>query len=249
MVNAFLIRVEYYDYSVDYERYVEVFDNHGLRMVPLVRLNRETLAVNYYSPTQYRYGDDVRLAVHAKYELDVQHYWGRAFGHVVMPGNFQIASPPERYVMDMESTLVVAWQRSAGAQWYWVQLYIAYDYNDSFGQWNDHEFSLDTAVGDTFIRIAPGRVFPRRVMDVLEGDGSAIVWSGNGPPIEPGDMSNVRGNGFGFFNATNEPREKYFYVGAPPVSRRSPGAREGLAKLKVRLRERLRSCLTGSRTH
>ncbi|MBM3315439.1 hypothetical protein FJY71_06325 [candidate division WOR-3 bacterium] len=238
MVNAFLIRTQYYDYSVDYSRYVEVFDNDGLRMVPVVTLNADTLLPFYYNPTQYRYGDENQFAVHAKYNLSVRHYWGEAFSHVVMPGNFSIESPPEGYILDIESTLVAAWQRSAGAQWYWLELYVSYDYTDSFGRWDDYDFELDTLVTDTFLRVSPRRIFPWYVADVLEGDASVVVWSGNGPAIEPGDQSNVRGAGFGFFNATNEPREKYFYVGAPPLRRRVPGQGEARARFTARLRAR-----------
>lgn len=238
MVNAFLYRTQFYDNSVEYDRYIEVIDGRGLRMVPLVTLNRESMPVYYYSPTQYRYADEKPFPVKTRYYLRVRHYWGEAFSRVVMPGDFRINRPPENYILDIESTLVVTWNRSEAAQWYWVSLYLDYDYNDSFGVWNNFEFDLDTLVEDTMISLPRWRTFPREVMDVLEGDGAVNVWSGNGPAVEPGDIGNVRGNGFGFFNATNEPREKYFYVGAPPRLRRVPGTRTSLGRLQERFAER-----------
>ncbi|MEO0074406.1 MAG: hypothetical protein ABIK43_07120 [candidate division WOR-3 bacterium] len=239
MINAFLIRTQYYDYSVDYSRYVEVFDNHGLRMVPLVTLNRETLAPFYYNPLQYRYGDEKPFPVRAAYNLNVRHYWGEAFSRVVMPGNFRIELPPEGYVLDLDSSLLTLWQKSAAAQWYWVELYVEYDFLDSLGRWDDHLFELETLVVDTSLFIPRRRLFPWYVADVIEGDAAVVVWSGNGPAVEPGDFSNIRGIGYGFFNATNEPREKYFYVGAPPARRRVPDA----AGLRARFIDRLRARL------
>lgn len=243
MINAFLIRTQYYDYSVDYSRYVEIFDNRGLRMVPIVTLNHETLAPYFYNPLQYRYGDEKSFPVHAVYNLRVQHYWGEAFSRVVMPGNFRIELPPEGYILDLDSSLLAVWRSSAAAQWYWVEVYAEYDFLDSFGRWDDYLFELETLVVDTSLLIPRRRLFPWYVADVLEGDAAVVVWSGNGPAVEPGDLSNIRGIGFGFFNATNEPREKYFYVGAPPMQRRVPD----IAGCRRRFINRLRSRLSLTR--
>ncbi|MEO0080639.1 MAG: hypothetical protein ABIK44_08200 [candidate division WOR-3 bacterium] len=241
MVNGYLYKVQYYDYSVGYETYIEVSDNEGLRMVPLVLLNGETIPIFYYSPTRYRYGHENPFPVYARYELEVYHYWGRAFSNVVMPGNFTVTRPMDNYILDLESTLVITWGRSTAAQWYWLELIVDYDFLDSSGAWDSYELQIDTMIQDTVISLRPYRIFPRSVMDVLEGDGLAMVWSGNGPAVEPGDMSNVRGNGFGFFNAINEPRERYFYVGAPPLCRRCPQGSEIRARMLERLRNRLKN--------
>ncbi len=240
MINAYLYRMEYYDGFVEYDREFDVFDNMGLRMVPVVVLNNDTIVPYHYTWTNYRYNDGSYFRVNELYELNVTHYWGKAFSKVVMPGNFCITSPPgDSYVLDMESTLVVTWRASAGSQWYWIDLYCDYDFLDSNHNWDDYEFNLDTIVKDTYVIVPPERVFPRYVMDVLEGDGSALVWAGYGPPVEPGDCGNVRGAGFGFFNGFNEPREKYFWVGAPIADRRSPGTLESRDKLTGLLRKRV----------
>ncbi|MGQ9708254.1 MAG: hypothetical protein ACUVUR_05205 [bacterium] len=236
MINGYLYRGEYYDYTIEYERFVKVVDSRGLRMVPVVSLNNETLDVFYYSWTEYRYGDTEEFNVNLAYQLLVEHYWGKAYARVTMPGNFSLINPPERYILDLDSTLFISWYHSPGAEWYQVELVIDYEYRDSTGDEDDFTFTLDTILTDTFLTVASGRIFPGFVMDVIEGDGSAMVLSGCGPAIEPGDKGNVTGSGFGFFNALNEPREKYFYVGAPIVVRRCPE----IPKAKERLLERLR---------
>lgn len=225
MINGYLYRGEYYDYSLEYQRFVQVIDNRGLRMVPVVSLNDETLDVFYYSWTEYRYEDTLEFAVNFPYRLRVEHYWGKASARVTMPGNFSIISPPEGYILDLDSTLCICWQPSAGAEWYQVDLEIDYEYRDSTGGEDDYTLTLDTVIKDTFLVIPRGKIFPANVMDVIEGDGSAMVIGGCGPAIEPGDKGNISGAGFGFFNALNEPREKYFYVGAPIAERRCPDMR------------------------
>lgn len=228
-VSGMLYRVEYFDRSVEYFRDVEVMDNAGFRMVPKVTLNRAELAPWSYSPVRYRYGDNNWFRVYRPYNLSVVHYWGEAFSRVLMPGNFELTSPVDNHVLALESTLVVTWRSSAGAQWYWVDLLCDYDFLDTNGVWRDYEFELDTVVRDTFVVMPPERVFPRQVLELVEGDGSVLVVAAYGPEVEPGDIGNVRGAGYGFFSAGNEPRERYFYVGSPPLSRRAglPAARRG----------------------
>lgn len=238
MVNAILYRVELYDGDQAFDRDVEVSDSRGLRMVPVVTLNTRELRPYFYGSTLYRYGDTLPFQVNWPYELEVEHYWGRAFSRVAMPGNFDVVTPPENYIFDLESTLVISWTPSAGVQWYWVDLYCDYDFLDWNQQWNDFEFDFDTLVTDTFLVIPPGKVFPGYVEEVLEGDASAYVLAGYGPPGEPGDRGNVRGAGFGFFSAGNEPLEKYFYVGAPPVDGPTARRERHTAKLAARLAAR-----------
>jgi hypothetical protein len=238
MINGYIYKTEDYDGSIEYDKDVEVFDNDGLPMVPVVTLNGQPVEIYYYSWTMYLYGDPYYNPVEQKYELNVKHYWGDAFSRVVLPGDFRVTNPPAEYILGMESTLVITWQASASAQWYWLSMYADYDYLDTLYEWDNFTFYLDTLVYDTFIAVSPGRVFPSFVKVLQEGDGSASVWAGNGPAVEPGDVDNVRGAGFGFFNAINEPRQADFYVGAPPKARRSPGAGEGRDKLLSLLRQR-----------
>ncbi|MGB9743004.1 MAG: hypothetical protein ACP5JB_07745 [candidate division WOR-3 bacterium] len=239
MINGYLYRGEYYDYSVEYERYVDVYDPKGLRMVPVVQLNDEKLDAFYYTWTKYGYGDNDSFAVNFNYELKVTHYFGQAGARVTMPGNFTVLTPPENYILDLDSTLRIQWTPSAGAEWYWVEVYADYDYRDTLGGMGDWSVRLDTMLRDTVLVLAPAKIFPGFIEDVYEGDASVMVWSGSGPAIEPGDRGNVTGCGFGFFNAINEPREKYFYVGAPILSRRVPDSRTASRQLINRLRARI----------
>ncbi len=238
MINGWLYRGEYYDNAVEYERYVEVFDPEGLRMVPVVSLNKELLPVSYYSWTKYAYKDSSKFGVNQPYELEVEHYWGKATARVTMPGNFSLRHPGEGYILDLDSTLYVSWSRSAGSQWYFVEIDIEYTYRGVNGEEGEEIIQLDTMLTDTMLVISRERIFPTQVADVYDGDGSVMVWSGNGPAIEPGDKGNVRGSGFGFFNAINEPRERYFYVGAPVFSRRCSDAQSMRIRMKARLLRR-----------
>lgn len=239
MINGFLYRVEYYDRTVEYARDFEVFDNDGLRMVPVLTVSDEPIKVVSYSPTRYVYADEKVFPVDTTYRLDVRHFWGEASAEIAMPGNFRMSLPPEEYILPQDSTLVIRWKSSPRAEWYWADVYIDYEFIDPDGNWDDISIDLDTVLQDTFLLVAADRIFPAQVDEVLEGDGAALVWAGGGPPGEPGDSGNVQGSGFGFFSSANEPREKYFYVGAPPAGRRSPGADVSLAKLITRMRDRV----------
>lgn len=234
---GFLVRAQDYD-STD----VQVIDYDGLRMVPTVFLNDRQVQAYSYLPSEYEYGDDSVLRPSQKYELNVKHYWGTGFCHVVMPGDFDITRPTNGYLLRKDSTLVGTWSKSQGAEWYWLSIYVDYSYYDTTGDTMDeyeYEFELDTLVTDTSIWIPPDRLFPPVVGQLINGDGSVRTWSGYGPPLEPGDLGNVRGNAVGFVNAWNEPPEREFYVGAPTLTRHAPDSRTMLERLKARLRSRV----------
>jgi hypothetical protein len=239
MINGFLYRVEYYDRTVEYSRQFEVFDNDGLRMAPVLTVNDAPIKVVSYGPTRYVYADEEVFPVDTTYLLQVRHFWGEASAEIPMPGDFRLSLPPDEYILAQDSGLVVRWKSSPRAEWYWADVYIDYEFIDPDGNWDDISIELDTVLQDTFLVVAPGRIFPPQVDEVLEGDGAALVWAGGGPPGEPGDTGNVQGSGYGFFSSANEPREKYFYVGAPPACRRSPGADASLGKLTGRMRDRV----------
>lgn len=219
-VDGYLYRLEYFDRSVDYQRHVTVYDNDGFRMIPRVRLNSNELKPYYFSRGQYRYSDETWFRVFRPYQLSVEHYWGEAFSRVVMPGNFELTRPVERYVLELDSALVISWRPSVGARWYWVELYCDYDFLDTSGVWDDYTIDLDTIVYDTSLVLIPSALFPRHVGQLVEGDGSVAIVAGYGPELEPGDVGNIRGAGYGFFTAGNEPRDRYFYIGSPPLVRR-----------------------------
>jgi hypothetical protein len=226
--------------ELTYDKEIDVIDYDGLRMAPIVLLNGGRVSLLGYSPFEYDYGDTFVIPTYQKYEVEVRHYWGTGFCHVVMPGDFNLTSPPDRnYILGKESTLVSTWRASRAAQWYWLSIFAWYDYYDTTGSWDYYEFSLDTLVYDTSIAVPPERIFPPFVGEVIEGDASVTVQAAYGPANEPGDIGNVRGNAVGFVNAVNVPPERYFYVGAPPAARRAPDGRTMLARFKTRLRCRM----------
>jgi hypothetical protein len=237
-VNGYVYRAHYRGGDIEHDKDISVNDNAGLRMVPIVTLNGRSIEPYYYSITSYRYGDDSVNLTQLRSELRVTHYWGEAFAHATMPGDFRLVAPADGSVFDPESTLLLAWTRSEAAQWYWVSFVAEYDYLDQSGQWDDYEFRLDTLVLDRSLLLPPGRIFPDFVQLVTEGDASLLVWSGNGPAVEPGDVGNVRGVGGGFFSAINEPAELYFYVGAPPRERLVPAPAVRAAAFRSRLSSR-----------
>ena len=235
--------------ELTYGKEINVVDYDGLRMMPIVLLNGSQVDLLDYSPFEYDYGDTNLIPAYQKYELEVQHYWGTGFCHVVMPGDFALTLPPklplDTFILGQESTLVSAWRPSRGAQWYLLSIFVRYDYYDTTGAWDDYTFTLDTLVHDTSFAVPPERIFPPVVGEVIEGDGSVIVEAGYGPANEPGnignpgDIGNVRGNAVGFVNAVNAPPEKSFYVGSPTLTRRAPDSRSELERFKARLRSRM----------
>lgn len=238
-INGYVYKIDYADGSSDYQRDFEVVDARGLRMVPILTLNDWPVYIYYYSATRYQYGDDQPNLPLSLLNLNVKHYWGEAFARVTMPGDFRITTPRGNYIMGLESTLVITWRRSPAAQWYWLSLWITYDYLDSLSEWDSRDVYFDTLLHDTVYSIAPERVFGPDVVTLVEGDAIIDVWCGNGPPIEPGDIGNIRGCGHGFFNAVNEPPDAYFYVGAPPLARRCPGRDEQRGRFLARLNGRV----------
>jgi hypothetical protein len=241
MVWGLMSKVRDVDLTVTYDKDFEVFDFSGLRMVPIVLLNDSQVEPYSYSPTEYDYGDTNVIATNHKYELEVKHYWGNGFCHLVMPGDFALTVPDDTHLLVQGAPLASAWRASLGAQWYWLSVYVNYDYYDTLGAWDNIDVRLDTLVHDTSIVVPPERLFPPVVSQVIEGDYSITIWSGDGPPVEAGDLGNIRGNAVGFVNAINEPPSKYFFVGTARARRRAPDARSERERFKALLRSRLPS--------
>jgi len=224
--------------ELTHSKEIDIIDFDGLRMAPIVLLNGSRVDLLAYSAFEYDYGDTNVIPAYCRYEVEVQHYWGTGFCHVVMPGDFSLTMPPYRYILEQESALVSTWRQSRGAQWYWLSIFAVYEFYDTTGAWDDYTFTLDTLVYDTSIAVPPERIFPPFVGEVISGDASVTVLAGYGPANEPGDLGNVRGNAVGFVSSVNVPPEKYFYVVAPPAARRAPGGHVMLEQFKARLRSR-----------
>jgi len=232
--------------ELTYDKAISVVDYDGFRMEPIVLLNGSQVDLLGFTPFEYDYGDTNVIPAYQKYELEVRHFWGVGFCHVVMPGDFALRAPSDTHILARGESLASAWRVSRGAQWYWLSVNVSYDYYDSLGDWGYFELSLDTLVNDTSIVMSPERIFPPVVGQVIDGDGSVTVEAGYGPANDPdgnianpGDIGNVRGCAVGFVSAVNVPPEKYFYVGAPPANRRAPDGHVQFERFKARLRGRI----------
>jgi hypothetical protein len=247
MVWGLLSKVWDDEQAVSYQKDFGVFDFDGLRMVPIVLLNDSQVEPYYYSPTEYDYGDTNVIPTNRKYDLEVRHYWGTGFCHLVMPGDFALTLPPrvpfDTFMLRQDASLLTAWSASQGAQWYWLSVYVNYDFYDTLGAWDNREFRLDTLMHDTWIIVPPQQMFPPVVREVIEGDASVTVWSGNGPPVEPA-TSAVRRSGSSM-PSTSRPRSTSTSVRGGPSGERPTaaanwnGSRPGCAAGYRAIRQRL----------
>lgn len=231
------------DYSGDtiWDRYVEVFNDDGLPMIPIVKLNGE--AVELYDISiairLCTYWDSLHFATNKEYQLTVDHYYGQAQAKVWMPGDFSMIDPKPDYILQRDSALVVTWHKSANASWYWFSIYLEYDFEDSLGGWDSDEFKHDTIVYDTIVRYAPNRFFSENVKRIVEGEAQAGAWACDGPNRwQQGTKGNIRGQGFGFFSATYQPKELDFFVGAPPKIPKLQNKGKIWKYLKEKIRQR-----------
>jgi hypothetical protein len=232
---------KYIDYSNDtvWQRYFEVFDIDGLPMIPLVKLNSAEVEMYQFDYIQCIYYDDtVHFATNQEYELTVDHYYGQANCKIWMPGDFSMISPGPTYILKSDSVLFITWHKSERASWYWLSVDGDYDYEDSFGEWDNYEFYHDTVVYDTFVRYARNRFIPDYVKNIIEGEAEAGVWALDGPNCwKPGTKGNIRGQGFGYFYSIYEPRLLDFYVGAPPKTPKLKNRSKVWDRLKAKVKK------------
>lgn len=239
MANALFLKQVHPTYIVTHQRWLELSDDDAFPQIPKVTLNGEQLPLARWNPIQAIYADSVPFPVDTSYLVRIEHYWGEASSRVYMPGSFRINGPDSNYVLDRDSLLVIHWGPARGATWYWLNLFLDYDYLDTLYEWDYYEFDRDTIVFDTICVYERNRFFPWFVRRILEGEGEAVVWACDGPVMLPGALGNVEGDGFGYVNTANQPREAYFVVVQPPVMRRSPGdaTERSRAKFLRRLKE------------
>lgn len=235
-ISGFLFKTVYYDGDSAYDRNIQVYNYKGFSAIPLVKLNNEILGIYDWGINWYQFSDENIVLSNKDYELEVSHSDGTAKAKVSMPGNIRFTQPDTSYILKRESTLVIAWQKSSKATWYWLDYYISYEYLDTAGEEDSYDISKDTVITDTFCRLEPNRFFPSYVMNILEGEGEANVWAMDGPIIYPGSNGNVTGQGIGFFHAANQGLDAYFYVGARPSMRKLYKKEASREKLKHKLK-------------
>lgn len=240
MIDGYLTKLVYYSGDTIWDRYFEVFDDDGMPMIPVVKLNGEEVELYNYSSAirLLTYWDTIHFSTGQKYELTVDHYQGQAHANIWMPGEFSMIGPDSNYILKRDSALLVTWHKSEKASRYYFYIYMDYEFIDTTGEEDDIDFFHDTIVYDTFIRYEPNRFIPDYVEMIVGGDVEAGVWAINGPiRWEQGTKGNIRGQGYGYFSATYQPKELDFYVGAPL---KKPKLRN-CSKVWERLRERMRT--------
>ncbi len=217
----------------DYYKEVYVHNKNGFTTIPTSLINDTSLNIYDYHYNWYLFLDFNKLNIDRNYKLEVKYHDGRAEGETYLPGDYEITSPESTYILNRDSILKIHWRKANGAKWYWLDLTIEYDYEDTLGEWDYYEFWKDTILFDTFCIYEKNRFIPGYVETIYEGEGTINIWAMDGPTILPGSKGNISGAGFGFFNTAYQPGERYFYIGAPPKVRRLLSrSREKLAKLR-----------------
>lgn len=196
-------------------------DVGGTRLVPVVRINNDTLEVYSYRKEEYTYlsvyrgnlsvdpGDECKLVVY--------HDEGEASATITLPGDFEITAPEEDSALHQNEDLIVSWSPSEGADRYKLYISLNYHYVDTSGEANI--FSLDTVFYSVDNLIIPKeRIFPSEVDSVEYGYGHIFIYPESGPWIGHTREGNISGDGVGYFVAYKHIPERIdFGVGIPLI--------------------------------
>jgi hypothetical protein len=234
-----------------FERWIEITDDDAMPDIPRVLLNGNPLPLASWNPIDAVYDDNYAFETDTSCAIEIEHHWGKATSRVYIPADFEMTGPGPDYVYNRDSLLTIRWQPSRGATWYWLNLFLDYDYRDTLNEWDYYEFDRDTILFDTLCVYERNRFFPGWVRKILDGEVEAVVWAMDGPVMAPGAMGNVWGDGFGYVNTANQPHEEYFVIVQPPVARHTPGylIRRSREKLIRRLQESRRPKIQQSLTN
>jgi len=231
LVDGFLFKEVQFG-GTSYDRWVEVYDTDGIPQIPIAKLNGKSLDMVSWNPIHAIYEQTDAFKTDTTYDLTVDHYWGRAHARITMPADFRVTRPDTLYVYNRDSLLIATWQRSRGATWYWLNLYLDYDFLDTVGDYDYYEFDQDTVVYDTFCVYERNRFFPWYVRTILEGEAEFLNWACDGPQEAPGALGNIQGDGYGYVMSANQPREAHFIVVSPPAQPMDRNALMERAKMK-----------------
>ncbi len=235
-IQGWISKMEFTKDNVKYYREVGVYNYRGFKMIPKVFMNDTLLSLRNEPFTYAFYGNYSPFLTNRKYKLKVEHQDGIAFSEVYMPKDFEILYPKEETIIEKsQAPFKIFWQKSEGAEWYEVEFSVEYDYLLPNGDDDEFIFSLDTVVKDTYLIIDGKRIFPDYVKEILDGEGNITIYSGTGPALRPGEKGNIKGAGYGFFNALYSPEDRIFYIEAPPkVKKQIYNKQKILERLKNR---------------
>jgi len=214
-IFAELIRAEQREQTIQNVAYVSV---GGTRLVPVVSINNDTLELYSYRRDEYTYLSEFRENLSVvpgdECELVVYHDEGEASATITLPGDFEIISPEEAFVLQQDGDINVSWSSSERAERYFINIDLHYYYIDTAG--SNNYFSLDTNVYtiNTNLIIPNERIFPSDIDSIEYGSGIISVYSENGPNIGYTTEGNISGEGIGYFIASNQTPERiYFGIG------------------------------------
>jgi len=201
-----------YDDTLVTEGYVQ---GYGFKIIPLVTINNDTLPVDAYlgnPPSFYYHGPITDLNLGSECNLNVDYDEGKGEATNTLPGNFSITSPDTSFVLHKGHDLNITWSSSSGADWYWLDVDIWYEYIDTAGYYKWFYFYLDTIVDGTSYTVSANSLFPADVDSIQYGDGDVDVAAISGPKIESGTEGNIQGDAIGFFWCIFEAKDIYFGV-------------------------------------
>jgi hypothetical protein len=201
----------YYSDSFYCDEYVSVTNG---AVVPTVMINDQELEFDYYG-NSFHYYRDFPLVPRTMYSLVVTAGSNKAYATVYLPGDFDIIAPDSDYVLPKGSSLNVLWGSALYADNYWVDLYVHYEYRDTYGEYQFFSLSIDTIISGNSIAFSGNYIFPNlsEIDTLYWGAGFLSIYAIDGPALVPGSVGNVTGDGIGFFWA-QQFRDSRFYVGS-----------------------------------
>jgi len=238
LIQGLTYRESYVDQPDSYYQGFLVYDVDGLPRIPLVKVNDVPIDMTYYQAQQGQYESWNPFPVDTTLDLRIAEYEGEAHCRVNMPGSTKLTLPTPWFVLQKGQPVSIAWNKASGASTYYLDLYVNYEYNDTFGEWDSYEGEWSVTVTDTSFTFPGSMLFPPIVGEVLDGEGYIILWAQDGPPLLAGDWGNVKGHGLGYFASAYEPPDGWFPIVTPPASRL--GAAQVSARNRARVVQRMR---------
>ena len=199
---------------VDYDNYVHnatAFFAYA-PVIPHVTVNGDTIRFQVssgYSLAPFSYLDTTRMLIPGADEsCKIDYIEGVCRGAVKVPSRpVLVQSSP--YVIAKGQAASFSWTNSLPADWYYVSLYVYYEYLDMNGYYE--YFTLDTGMvaTQTEVTFSAALIWPQlsQIDSVQYGGGFAQVAAVNGPIPQPGSYGNITGDGAGFYLGAQTPRE------------------------------------------